>query len=50
MSTEHAFNVETGAGDDSETEESSLSTTHVKECDAAEFLPGVYMHKGTISP
>lgn len=34
------------AGDDSETEESSLSTTHIKECDAAEFLPGVYMHKG----
>lgn len=28
------------AGDDSETEESSLSTMHMKE-----FLPGVYMQK-----
>lgn len=33
------------AGDDSETEESSLSTAHMKECAAAEFLPGVYMQK-----
>lgn len=29
----------------SETEESSLSTTHMKECDTAKFLRGVYMQK-----
>lgn len=49
MSTEHNINSMwrqgQEAGDDSETEESSLSTTHMKECDAAEFLAGVYVHK-----